>query len=106
MAFRNSPLGWGGSRDFDSSHVIGANKMGPTDIGPDWIPPVLDRLEKVESLLDAMVHQRSIKDWNSTDEVATILGKSKLTVWDDPNRVPILSPVLGTNETRVYASST
>jgi DNA-directed RNA polymerase specialized sigma24 family protein len=39
-----------------------------------------ERLERVESLLHALLAQRVVKDWYSTDEVAEILGKAKFTV--------------------------
>ncbi len=41
---------------------------------------LLTRLSKIETLLASLVEQRTIKDWYSTAEVATILGKAEFTV--------------------------
>jgi hypothetical protein len=41
---------------------------------------VLARLAAIESLLTMLVAQRTVKDWYSTAEVATILGKAEFTV--------------------------
>jgi transposase len=47
--------------------------MTPTD-------DILTRLGKIEALLAALVEQRTVKDWYSTAEVATILGRAEFTV--------------------------
>ena len=41
---------------------------------------LLARLTKIETLLASLVEQRIIKEWYSTAEVATILGKAEFTV--------------------------
>lgn len=41
---------------------------------------LLSRLIKIETLLASLVEQRTIKEWYSTAEVATILGKAEFTV--------------------------
>lgn len=41
---------------------------------------LLVRLAKIEALLASLVEQRTIKEWYSTAEVATILGKAEFTV--------------------------
>ena len=41
---------------------------------------VLARLDKIESLLAALVEQRTVKNWYSTGEVAAILGRAEFTV--------------------------
>ena len=41
---------------------------------------LLTRLAKIETLLASLVEQRTIKEWYSTAEVATILGKAEFTV--------------------------
>jgi hypothetical protein len=41
---------------------------------------LLSRLTKIETLLASLVEQRTIKEWYSTAEVATILGKAEFTV--------------------------
>lgn len=48
-----------------------------------------ERLDKIESLLAALVGQKSVKDWYSTAEVGKILGKSGYTVreWARMGRV-------------------
>jgi hypothetical protein len=47
-----------------------------TDIQPN----ILERLERIESALQALVSQRMIKEYYSTAEVAQILGKAEFTV--------------------------
>lgn len=44
------------------------------------IEQVLERLERIESTLGQLLHQRTVKEWYSTAEVAAILGKAEFTV--------------------------
>jgi len=41
---------------------------------------LLERLGNVEAVLRALVQQRTVKDWYTTDEIAGILGKAEFTV--------------------------
>ena len=41
---------------------------------------LLDRLSRIETLLASLVEQRIVKEWYSTAEVATLLGKAEFTV--------------------------
>ena len=41
---------------------------------------LLMRLQKIETLLAALVEQRTVKEWYSTAEVAAILGRAEFTV--------------------------
>ena len=41
---------------------------------------VLARLARIESILAALVAQKTIKEWYSTAEVAKILGRAEFTV--------------------------
>jgi hypothetical protein len=41
---------------------------------------IRDRLAAVESALQLLVAQRTVKDWYSTAEVADLLGKAEFTV--------------------------
>ncbi len=41
---------------------------------------LLSRLTKIETLLASLVEQRTVKEWFSTAEVASILGKAEFTV--------------------------
>jgi hypothetical protein len=41
---------------------------------------LLARLQKIESLLAALVEQRTIKEWYTTAEVAVLLGRAEFTV--------------------------
>jgi hypothetical protein len=50
------------------------------DIQLKWIEPVLERLDRLETLLGELLRQRAVKDWYTTEEVAGILGKAKFTV--------------------------
>jgi transposase len=39
-----------------------------------------ERLDRIESMLAALVERHRVKDWYSVDEVATIVGKAAFTV--------------------------
>ena len=41
---------------------------------------ILERLDRIETALATLIEQRTIKEWYSTDEVATILEKAPFTV--------------------------
>jgi len=41
---------------------------------------VLERLERIESLLTSLVRERTIKEWYTVAEVAETLGKAGFTV--------------------------
>lgn len=47
---------------------------------PPTTDEVLTRLAHIEALLAALVEQRTVKDWYSTAEVATLLGRAEFTV--------------------------
>jgi hypothetical protein len=44
------------------------------------IDKLADRLEKMETMLATLVHQKTVKDWYTTTEVAELLGKAEFTV--------------------------
>lgn len=50
---------------------------------------VLQRLERIETLLEQLVSQRTVKDYYTTAEVAKLFGKAEFTVreWCRLNRV-------------------
>ena len=39
-----------------------------------------ERLEKIESLLTALVERQQVKDWYTTEEFARLVGKADFTV--------------------------
>ena len=39
-----------------------------------------ERLEKIETMLIALVERQQVREWYSTDQVAQIVGKSEFTV--------------------------
>jgi len=41
---------------------------------------ILERIERIETLLDRLVRQRTIKEWYSVAEAAQIFGKAEFTV--------------------------
>lgn len=41
---------------------------------------VLDRLDRIESVLVALAENKATKEWYSTGEVAKVLGKAEFTV--------------------------
>jgi hypothetical protein len=49
-------------------------------MGPDQVEILLQRLERVETMLAELVRQRATKEWYSTAEAAQLLGKAEFTV--------------------------
>lgn len=41
---------------------------------------LMDRLGKIESLLSAIIQQKTIKEWYTTKEIAELLNKAEFTV--------------------------
>jgi len=41
---------------------------------------IVTRLERIERSLEALVRQRIVKDWYTTNEAASILGRAEFTV--------------------------
>lgn len=41
---------------------------------------ISERLERIETLLESLLEERTAKEWYSTSETAKILGKSEYTV--------------------------
>lgn len=41
---------------------------------------ILDRLDRIETLLVELAKQRTVKEWYTTEEVAELLGKAEFTV--------------------------
>ena len=41
---------------------------------------MLERLDRIEAALTALLKQRTVKDWYGTEEVAELLGKAEFTV--------------------------
>jgi transposase len=41
---------------------------------------LLERLDRIEEKLTALMERQAVKDWYSTDEVAKALGKAEFTV--------------------------
>ena len=47
---------------------------------PDFVAPILARLERIETALETLIQLRTIKDFYSTAEIAETLGKAEFTV--------------------------
>ena len=41
---------------------------------------IVERLERIESLLTALIERQAVKDWYTTDEAARLLGRAEFTV--------------------------
>jgi DNA-directed RNA polymerase specialized sigma24 family protein len=54
--------------------------MATLDAQANGIESILERLDRMETMLADLIRQRAVKDWYTTDEVAEILGKAKFTV--------------------------
>ena len=46
----------------------------------DTIERLAERIQKMESTLDELVQQRTVKDWYTPAEVASLLSKAEFTV--------------------------
>lgn len=55
----------------------------------NWTDAVTERLARIEEALQALVRDKAVKDWYSTADVASLLGKSDYTVreWCRQGRV-------------------
>ena len=49
-------------------------------MGDEQLATLVERLRRIEEMLAALVAQRTVKDWYSTAEVASLLGKAEFTV--------------------------
>lgn len=47
---------------------------------PEHIAELLERVTRIEAAVEVLVSQKTVKEWYSTDEVASILGKAPFTV--------------------------
>jgi hypothetical protein len=47
---------------------------------PEGIALLLQRLDRIEATLAALVERQVVKEWYSTEEVAKLLGKAEFTV--------------------------
>lgn len=47
---------------------------------PPDITVVIDRLDRIEATLKALVEQKAVKAWYSVEEAAAVLGKASYTV--------------------------
>jgi hypothetical protein len=63
----------------------------------EFLGAVLERLERIESVLEELRRQRTIKDHYSTSEVAELVGRSEYTVreWSRLGRVRAEKRVCG-----------
>ena len=43
-------------------------------------PDILQRLDRIESMLAELVKQRTVKDWYTTADAASLLGRAEFTV--------------------------
>jgi transposase len=56
-------------------------KMPVNDVvPPEGVTLLLQRLDRIEETLAALVARQAVKEWYSTDEVAKLLGKAEFTV--------------------------
>lgn len=50
---------------------------------------MFDRLERLQSIVEALIKRQAVKDWYTTEEVAQIVGRAEFTVreWCRQGRV-------------------
>jgi hypothetical protein len=46
----------------------------------DEFAPLIERLDRIEAVLAALMDRQTVKDWYSTEEVARLLGRAEFTV--------------------------
>ena len=65
------------------------------------------RMEKMESMLATLVQQKNVKDWYTTTEVATLMGKAEFTVreWCRNRRVNAEKRECGRGRSREWVIS-
>jgi hypothetical protein len=68
---------------------------------------VLERLDRLEALLNQLVQQRAVKDWYTTAEAAQLLGKAEFTVreWCRLGRVNARKRACGRGRAQEWAIS-
>jgi hypothetical protein len=66
-------------------------------MGPDQFASILERLQRIETILGELVGQRATKEWYGTGELASIIGKSEYTVreWCRQGRVRAKKKLVG-----------
>jgi hypothetical protein len=63
-----------------AKQVAGITSRGRYSPGEAMNEQLIEQLNRIETLLNQLVGQRTVKDWYSTAEVAEILGKADWTV--------------------------
>jgi hypothetical protein len=68
---------------------------------------LLGRLIRIESALQELLRQNTVKDWYTTDEVAEILGKAPFTVreWCRHQRVKAMKRACGRGKSQEWIIS-
>lgn len=66
-------------------------------MGSEQLEILIHRLERIEATLQQIVGQRTVKEWYTTEEVATLLGRAPWTVrqWCRLGRVQARKRVCG-----------
>ena len=78
--------------------------------GPTWerltaqLQGLQERLDRIESLLEGLIQQRTVKDWYTIAEAAEILGKAEFTVreWCRLDRVHAQKRACGRGRAREW----
>ena len=84
-----------------------ADRPGETTVGPEQLDLVIQRLDRIETALAALVRQRTVKEWYSTAEVAEQLGRAEYTVreWCRQGRVIASKRACGRGTAKEWAIS-
>lgn len=74
---------------------------------PDLVDELLGRLRRIETSLDQLMRQHTVKEWYTTDEVATIVDKAPFTVreWCRHGRVKAAKRACGRGKSREWIIS-
>lgn len=43
------------------------------------LDPVIERLDRIESALETLIKQRTVKDWYTVEEFAALVGRAEFT---------------------------
>src|SRR5437867_2127225 len=68
-----------GGTPISQASVVPRRPLADGNMGSEQIDILVQRLDRIEAALSLLVEQRTIKDWYTTAELATLLGRAEYT---------------------------